>query len=140
MLHFRSLRSLSRVGRNPSVSVPATASSRGVFTSPVLRTQTGYGDPSGERIDNQTPLPKGKNQGPKARSGHATSSTEPAKGETRGLSRDTAGKGGKGGVGNAGGKPGAGGDRSSEKEIRETKKVGEDPKKEEIGGAGPIGG
>ncbi|GFZ49623.1 hypothetical protein JCM24511_07024 [Saitozyma sp. JCM 24511] len=137
MLHFRSLRSLSLVGRNHSLSVPATGSSRGVFTSPVVRTQTGYGDPSGERIDNETPLPKGKNEGPKARSGHATSSTEPAKEDASGLSRDT---GGKGGVGNAGGKPGAGGDRSSEKQIRETKKIGEDPKKEEVGGAGPIGG
>jgi hypothetical protein len=139
MLHYRSLRSVSRIGRHHSLSSPATA--RGVFTSPTLRTQTGYGDPTGERIDNETPLPKGKKEGPKAKSGHATSSTEPAKEEAGGLSRDTGGKGGgKGGLGNSGGKPGAGRDSSSEKQIRETKKVGQDPKKEEVGGAGPIGG
>ena len=38
-------------------------------------------------------------------------------------------------MGSGGGKQGAGGD----KEIKETKKVGEEPKKEEVGSAGPIG-
>jgi hypothetical protein len=107
---------------------------RGLSTTPSLLIQTGYGDHQSERIENETPLPKGKAGGPKAKSGHATSGQKPA--------TDKESSRNKGGVsvGNAGGKKRGGGSKVPEKEVKETKKIGEDPKKEEVGGAGPIGG
>ncbi|WWC95823.1 hypothetical protein V866_002689 [Kwoniella sp. B9012] len=109
------------------------ALARPLHSTALRRTQAGYGDPQDEKADNHTPLPSstpdphpaGQGKGP----GTKTGTTDPEVG--------------KGAVGNAGGKKGAG-DASKEnvsgQDIKETKKVGEEPKKEEVGGAGPIGG
>jgi len=108
--------------------------SRQFHPSITSHTTTGYGDPQDEKIENNTPTPKpasstdphpdGQGKGPGTKSG----STDPEVG---------AGK-----VGSAGGAKGAGGKdaKVNAKEMRETKKVGEDPKHEEVGGAGVTGG
>ncbi|WRT69691.1 uncharacterized protein IL334_006681 [Kwoniella shivajii] len=120
---LRPLRPLSR-----SVSIART-----IHSTAFRATTAGYGDPQDEKADNHTPTPSsstdpkpnGQGKGPGTTSG----TTDP---EVK-----------KGSVGNAGGEKGAG-DKSKEnvsgQEVRETKKIGEEPKKEETGGAGPIGG
>ncbi|CAD6579314.1 MAG: hypothetical protein TREMPRED_002445 [Tremellales sp. Tagirdzhanova-0007] len=92
----------------------------------------GYGDPQDEKADNHTPTasstpdpqPGGQGKGPGSQTG--TTDPEIAKGST----------------GSAGGEKGAGSDAGnvSASEIRETKKIGEDPKKEGASEVGPIGG
>jgi hypothetical protein len=109
-------------------SIPRSA--RHIHATAYRATSAGYGDPQDEKAENKTPLPsstpdpkpKGQGKGPGSTSG----STDP---EVRQK------------TGNAGGD---GGNRSAstpnEKQVKETKKIGEEPKKEEVGGAGPIGG
>ncbi|KAK8849680.1 hypothetical protein IAR55_005015 [Kwoniella newhampshirensis] len=105
------------------------------FQTTTLRSSTaGYGDPQDEKADNYTPTP-GSTADPKPNdkgygAGQKSATTDPEVGKV---------------TGNAGTDKGSG-SGSSEKgnpsgqEIKETKKVGESPKKEEVGGAGPIGG
>lgn len=81
-------------------------------TSPV-RSATGYGDPEEEKPSSETPsAAKSGSNAPKGQGGAVRSAGS--------KERD------------------AGGDEA--KEMKETKKVGEEPKKTEEGGAGPIGG
>jgi hypothetical protein len=100
-------------------------SSRAFTTTPTRFTTAGYGDPQDEKIENRTPGIKGKN-----------ASTAPEMKENKQ-------EGGKGKVGSGGGKEGAG-DKAKEDvtagEIRQTKKIGEEPKNTQEGGAGPKGG
>ena len=111
------------------------------FSNTIVRlTQTGYGDPQDERIDNYTPTPKGGSAGKPSSSvdpqpdgqgtgaGQQSSTTDP---EVK--PKETT---------NAGGDTGMGGDEGQipEKQTKQTKKIGEDAKDEEVGGAGPIGG
>ncbi|WWD20309.1 hypothetical protein CI109_104785 [Kwoniella shandongensis] len=103
------------------------------FQTTTLRSTTaGYGDPQDEKADNYTPTPastadpqpNGQGQGVGQKSG----TTDPEVGKV---------------TGNAGGEKGAGSKEKEDvsgQEIKETKKVGEEPKKEEVGGSGPIGG
>ncbi|WVR08058.1 hypothetical protein IAU60_005104 [Kwoniella sp. DSM 27419] len=121
------LRPLTRAVARP------TSQLRSFHASPLARTTAGYGDPQDEKADNHTPTPSsssdpkpaGQGEGPGTKSG--TTDPEVSKGS----------------MGNAGGEKGAGNKAEedvSAKEVRETKKVGEEPKKTESGGAGPIGG
>lgn len=108
-------------------SFPRLAStSRALSTTATRFTTAGYGDPQDEKIENRTPGIKGKEG----------ASTAPEMKESKQ-------EGGKGSVGSQGGKEGAG-DKGKEdvsaKEIRQTKKIGEEPKNTEEGGAGPKGG
>jgi len=106
-------------------------------------TTAGYGDPQSEKIKNYTPTPKPSSSadpqpdGQGKGAGQKSGSTDPEVSAKSGTA-----EGNKGEVGNAGGEPGAGGggENVKEKQFRETKKVGEDPKKEEVGGAGVTGG
>lgn len=81
-------------------------------TSPITRTAAGYGDPQDEKIANKTPTPKPSSQ-PEPYQGKSTGTTDPEV---------------------------AGDKQVTEKEIKETKKIGKKPEKEEVGGAGVIGG
>lgn len=121
---------------------------RPLSTSAILRTSAGYGDPQDEKIENQTPLGKSSTDGERKKgrtesiptnqgSGDATSSGGHG-GETSGSSGSSQGS-----VGSQGGKEGAGNQAKedvSAQEIRETKKIGEEPKNTAEGGAGPKGG
>lgn len=99
------------------------SSVRSFSSTPLRKTTAGYGDPQDEKMANETP-------GIKQQS--STGSEMKSHSGTEG-----------GGVGSQGGKAGAG-DKGKEdvtaKDIRETKKIGEEPKKTEEGGAGPKGG
>lgn len=119
--------------RTPTFA-PTLKTIRSFTSSPPRATSTGYGDPPEEKAANETPTPSstadpqpgGQGKGPGKQSG----TTDPEVGNSSG-------------TGSAGGKKGAGSAENEAvtgKEIRETKKVGEEPKKEEVGGAGPIGG
>ena len=110
----------------------ALRSARGFTSSPLVKTTAGYGDPQDEKADNKTPTPIPSSSSDPHPKGH---------GKGVGTSGGTTDPEVKTKTGNAGGD---GKNRSSqtpsESEIKETKKVGEKPKKEEVGGAGPIGG
>jgi hypothetical protein len=99
--------------------------SRPLSTTATRFTTAGYGDPQDEKIENKTPGIKGQG-----------GSTAPEMKEAKQSN-------GRGKVGSQGGNEGAG-DKGKEevsaKDIRETKKIGEEPKKTEEGGAGPKGG
>ncbi|WVF68492.1 hypothetical protein IAT40_003259 [Kwoniella sp. CBS 6097] len=133
------------------------AQARSLQSTAFRATTTGYGDPTDEKAANDTPLPsstpdpkpKGQGKGP----GTKTGSTDPEvgageyksgnSGSSSGTSSGSSSSSSKGSVGNAGGEKGAGNaaeENVSANEIKETKKIGEEPKKEEVGGAGPIGG
>lgn len=109
------------------------AAKRTIVTTPHLRTTAGYGDPTDEKAANHTPTPGGKTSTDPSMKSH--SGTETAK------PTEVQGEGGP--VRSAGGASKAG-DRAKEevsgKDIRETKKIGEEPKNTEEGGAGPKGG
>ena len=106
---------------------------RNLTSSSILRTSAGYGDPQDEKIANQTPQP---NADPKEQT-FPSSQPDPhphgkgkSTGTTSGLTDpEVAGKSG-----------GKADKEVTEKEIIETKKIGQQPKKEEVGGAGVIGG
>ena len=127
-----SLRLLPRLQASTS---PLLSRTRTLRTTSNLRTSTGYGDPPDEKANNITPTPSST---PDPKSGGSTSTTDPEVGEG-GNSNVKAGeatnKGGK-----EGGSGASGDGEISGKQIRETKKIGEDPKEEEVGGAGVIGG
>ncbi|OCF35215.1 hypothetical protein I317_02269 [Kwoniella heveanensis CBS 569] len=151
------LRPFTRLVQTP---LAVSARSRSLHATALRATQTGYGDPTDEKAANDTPLPSstpdpnpsGQGKGP----GSKTGVTDPEVGNTAGeyksggsgsssssSSSSGSGSGSTGSVGNAGGEKGAGNaaeEHVSSSEIKETKKVGQDPKKEEVGGAGPIGG
>ena len=122
------LRLLPRLHLRPS----PTSSIRCFRTTPAKLASAGYGDPQDEKVDNHTPTasstpdpqPGGQGKGPGSQTG--TTDPEVAKGST----------------GSAGGEKGAGSAAAgvSASEIRETKKIGEDPKKEHSSETGPIGG
>ena len=82
-------------------------------------------------MDNHTPTSSTGHKGPGTTSGRTDPEVESASSGSQGSTSST---------GNAGGKEGAGGGEVSGKQIRETKKIGEEPKMEESGGSGPIGG
>lgn len=104
-------------------------------TSP-RRSATGYGDPEDEKPKSETP-------------GQSSSEAKPPAGAE---SKAPKGQGGpvksEGGKedhgareqGSTGGGGGNGGSSGGEKVVKETKKIGEAPKKEEVDTAGPIGG
>lgn len=97
----------------------------------ITRTTAGYGDPQDEKIVNKTPTPKDS---------HPSSQPDPhpkGKGKGTGSSSgmtdpEVAGKTGLGKSGED--------KKVKDKEVKETKKIGEKPEKEEVGGAGVIGG
>ncbi|WWC73700.1 uncharacterized protein I206_107672 [Kwoniella pini CBS 10737] len=122
-----------RIALRPLRPVSRVILARPLHSTTLRLSTAGYGDPQEEKAENHTPTPSstpdpkpaGQGKGPGSQSG----TTDPEVGQ--------------GIVGNAGGKKGAGdsaNENVSGQEIKETKKVGEDPKKEEVGGAGPIGG
>lgn len=116
-----------------SRSTATAAGRRAIATTPRLRTTAGYGDPQDEKAANHTPTPGGKSSTDQQMKSH--SGTETAK--------TPAGQGKGGAVRSAGGKSGAGDqakEEVTEKDIKETKKIGEEPKNTEEGGAGPKGG
>ena len=104
---------------------PSVARRTLTSTSP-LRTATGYGDPEDEKPKAETP-------------GEGSTSAQPPSG-----AESKAPKGQGGPVKNEGGKEDHGardaGEHGRETQLKETKKIGEEPKKTEEGGAGPIGG
>lgn len=92
--------------------------SKAALSTSVPRFATGYGDTNPEQASGKgtptpasTPDPKPDGQGNKA--GEKSGTTDPE----------------------VGGEKGPHG-----KDVKETKKIGEEPKKEEVGSAGPIGG
>lgn len=111
---------------------PSTSAVRYFRTTPTALASAGYGDPPDEKADNHTPTPSstpdpqpaGQGQQPGTKSG--TTDPEVAKGSTGSGGSEKGAGGGAGEVGAS--------------EIRETKKIGQEPKKEEVGGTGPIGG
>lgn len=116
----------------PRLRLRSAPAVRHFRTTPTYLSSAGYGDPQDEKADNHTPTasstpdPQPGGQGKPA--GTQTGSTDPevATGNT----------------GSAGGQAGAGGGMEGSKasDIRETKKIGEDPKLEQVNGEGPIGG
>jgi hypothetical protein len=104
-----------------------TPSLRAISTSAPRYTTAGYGDPQDEKIENNTPTP-GSTPHPTqkgAQQSNQSGSTDP----------EVAQK-----TGNAGSSS-SGSEKSHEgTEVKETKKIGEQAKEEEVGGAGPIGG
>ena len=108
---------------------------RSLGTTTPRFTQAGYGDPQDEKADNHTPLPSstpdpqpaGQGQGPGQKSGSTDPEVSVKPGKT-------------GNQGGDSGDKGSSGNTPSGQDIRETKKIGENPKKEEVGSAGPIGG
>lgn len=141
----------------PMSAMPAMVTRmRTLHTSSIRRTTAGYGDPQDEKMENHTPTPassadpkpQGQGKGPKTKSGTTDPEVKPkSKSKSPSSKKGTSDKSttktddALKKTGNAGGD---GGKRSAktpdEKEIKETKKVGEAPKKEEVDGAGPIGG
>jgi hypothetical protein len=104
----------------PRLRAPITQHVRLLSSSTPLRTTAGYGDPQDEKMDNHTPTPAStpdpQPQGQGKGVGQKSGTTDPE-------------------IGQSGKKEGVAG----EQEIRETKKIGEEPKQEQDGGA-PIGG
>lgn len=116
-----------------------------IHTTPLLRTATGYGDPQDEKIENKTPQPNTSKDsgGHSVAGGKPSSASDPSSGGTTdpevGAKKTKKGKTGSAG-GKKNGASSSSDDHASGQEIRETKKVGESPKNEEVGGAGVIGG
>ena len=93
-----------RLARSALVAAP-----RYLSTSAIIRTSAGYGDPQDEKINNNTPQP---NANPRDQSF--------PNGADAGVAKKT-------------GNTSDGGDKEvTEKEIKETKKIGESPKKEKV--------
>jgi len=155
-VHTLNMTRLTALIRSTSrVVAPRPVAVRTLYTSPIRFTTAGYGDPQDEKADNHTPTPassadpkpKGQGKGPKTKSGTTDPEVKPKSKSSSSKSKGTTDKSttktddAMKKTGNAGGD---GGKRSKktpdEKEIKETKKVGEAPKKEEVDGAGPIGG
>lgn len=102
-----------RPARSAAIFNPVRA-----ISTTVPRLATGYGDTNPEQTDGKgtptpasTPDPNPKGQGKDA--GEKTGVTDPEVGQGKGASGT---------------------------ELKQTKKIGEDPKEEEVGKAGPIGG
>ncbi|RXK35183.1 hypothetical protein M231_07554 [Tremella mesenterica] len=112
---------------------------RTITSSSVRRTQTGYGDPQDEKIENNTPLPTHSRTDHEvsSSSSQGTSDSEKASDFKKGVREGDEG-GEKKGKGKDGGK--SKNKKNEEMVKKETKKVGEEPKKTKVGGAGPIGG
>lgn len=114
-----------------SIPKRVSTSVRTISSTPIRFTTAGYGDPQDEKIENETPGIKQQ------------SSTAPEMKSHSGTESGSSSSGGKGEVKSQGGAAGAG-DKGKEdvsaKDIRETKKIGQEPKKTEEGGAGPKGG
>ena len=145
-------RLITTAARPTALSLRPTALSlRSIHSSALVRASAGYGDPQDEKIENNTPTPSstpdpqpaGQGKGTKSQSGTTDPEVKPKK-KTKSKSsssKESDGKSVEEKTGNAGGDGGARTKKTpSEKEIKETKKIGEEPKKEEVGGAGPIGG
>jgi hypothetical protein len=96
---------------------------RTLTSTPSRYTSAGYGDPQDEKIQNETPTPSS--------TPHPTQrgSTDPERTEAS-VESVTGNKSGKEGQSK----------NSDKSEVKETKSVGEKPKQEKVGGAGPIGG
>lgn len=135
-MRFTSLTHLARPTalRAAPSSLPLRA--RTLHSTSLLRTQAGYGDPQDEKIENRTP----KSQTKTDQHGHEVASGTGKPSSAADPHPDGQGKG----MGSTGGttdpeiKPleqNANEDKKhSGQEIKETKKVGQDPKKEEVGG------
>jgi hypothetical protein len=95
---------------------------RTLSSTSARHTSAGYGDPQDEKIENNTPTPSS--------TPHPTQkgSTDPE--VTDSVESVTGNKSGKEGKSKG----------HEQREVKETKKLGEDAKSEEVGGAGPIGG
>lgn len=124
---------------------------RPLSSSAIIRTSAGYGDPQDEKIENRTPLGKSSTDPERKQGRTETIATNQGEGTSTGSGSASGGHGGdnsssgssKGSVGSQGGKEGAGNKAKedvSAQEIRETKKIGEEPKNTAEGGAGPKGG
>ena len=135
------MQSLTRLAPRRLISRPLVHR-RSIQTSTVLRTSTGYGDPPDEKAANETPTPSST---PDPKQAGKSNTTDPEVGGKK-SGRKGQGPGVKAGSAtNATGRASKSQDKGKDGEvdaqqIRETKKVGEDPKKEEVGGAGVIGG
>jgi hypothetical protein len=115
---------------------------RPLSTSAIVRTSAGYGDPQDEKIENKTPLGKSSTDPENKQGRTETIPTNGGNGSTSGGHGGSSGSS-KGAVGSQGGKEGAGNQAKEDvsgQEIRETKKIGEEPKNTAEGGAGPKGG
>jgi hypothetical protein len=116
-----------------SIPKRVATSVRTISSTPTRFTTAGYGDPQDEKMANETPGIKQQSTTAPEMKSH--SGTETSSGSSS--------KGGKGEVKSQGGAEGAG-DKGKEdvsaKDIRETKKIGSEPKNTEEGGAGPKGG
>ena len=120
----------------------AIAASRKISTTQYLRA-AGYGDTPMEKATNPNDNSTGHNKNENEDASAPSSQPDPhpqgkgkGTGSSSGMTDPEVGKK----TGNAGGQKGAGDKMVTEKETRETKKIGSDPKKEEVGGAGVIGG
>lgn len=145
---------LSRLAiARPALRAPVVPAARSIHSTTLLRTTAGYGDPQDEKADNHTPTPtagkpsssadpqpEGKGKGTKSTSGTTDPEVKPKKSSSS-SKKNSDSKSVEEKTGNAGGDGGARTKKTpSEQEIKETKKVGEEPKNEKVGGAGPIGG
>ena len=123
--------------RRPRTTPQSPIALRYFRSTPSRLASAGYGDPQSEKADNHTPTPSStpdpQPSGQGQAAGQKSGTTDPE------VTKDQGGK-----VGSAGGAQGAGseGQVKSVKpsDIRETKKVGENPKQEQESGQGPIGG
>lgn len=128
--------SIARLAR-PAPTLPRAMPVRAIHTTPLVRTQAGYGDPQDEKIQNETP----KSQASKDQHGHEVAGGGGGKPSS---SADPHPEGQGKGTGVTSGttdpeiKPleniANEDKKASGQEVKETKKVGEDPKKEEVGG------
>ena len=119
-----------------------TPTTRGLSSTALRRTSAGYGDPQDEKIENKTPTPQAAKPSSASKSGAQSAdkgTTDPETARAAKASGNAPRTQG-GSVGNAGGEEGSGGSQVDAQQLRETKKVGEEPKQTTEGGAGPKGG
>lgn len=122
-----------RTSISRSSSRSATVARRTLTSTSPRRTATGYGDPEDEKPASEAKPPTGaESKAPKGEGGPVKSEggKEDHQAREQGSSSSSSGGGGGGDGGGGGG----------EKTVKETKKIGESPKKEEVDPTGPIGG
>ena len=131
---------IARVSVPTSTSALQPLAQRHMHTTGPVMTTVGYGDPGSEKAENHTPTPKPSSssdpqpEGHGKKAGQQNGSTDP---EVKPFVSGS--QGSKSQKGKDGSTKTAPGDASSS-EIRETKTIGSEPKHEEVGGAGPVGG
>lgn len=128
--------SIARIARPAAMprTHPAAIRARTIYSTSILRTSAGYGDPQDEKIENQTPKSQTKKDG----SGHEVAGGKPSSSADPHPDGQGKGTGVTGGTTDPEIKPLEGNSNEdkkvSAKETKETKKIGEDPKQEEVGG------